>query len=344
VIALASALLDELGAADLDRVLAHEWAQVQRRDDIAQVAQGAIRAVVGWHPAVWWLGRQIAFEREAACDQMAVAITGSAKGYAACLAALAALPPAPGSALPMLAAGAPSRLHRRVVRILALRPGGAARAGRAVAIAGGLAVLVSAVAAGRVRVVTAEPSPMTLTAGAPPRAAVAEVRPLSPSLAAQAAESDLNPMASQKIGGSRTARQRPAGLATSSSLQSAHWPVAEVNMRPPAAGVAEVAGDAPFSAPAQPPNAPSQPPNAPAQPPNAPAQPQSAQAQPPSAPETARLESSPAVWVHAAEAGVGLARVSKVAGVATAGFFNRFGKKIADSFEAAGARPSRQSE
>src|SRR5580765_5940344 len=38
VIALAPTLPSQLGAADLDRVLVHEWAHVQRRDDLAQFA------------------------------------------------------------------------------------------------------------------------------------------------------------------------------------------------------------------------------------------------------------------------------------------------------------------
>ena len=53
---------------------------------------GSFALVVGWHPAAWWLERQLEFEREAACDEIAVSVTGSAKEYATCLATLAALP------------------------------------------------------------------------------------------------------------------------------------------------------------------------------------------------------------------------------------------------------------
>ena len=91
VIALAPRLLKQLSGPDLDRVLVHEWAHVQRRDDLAQLLQQLVRAIAGWHPAAWWLERRLDFEREVACDEVAVDVTGSAKGYAACLVTLAAM-------------------------------------------------------------------------------------------------------------------------------------------------------------------------------------------------------------------------------------------------------------
>ena len=57
VIAVAPALVQQLTAAELDRIVIHEWAHVQRRDDFANVAQLMARLLAGWHPAVWWLDR-----------------------------------------------------------------------------------------------------------------------------------------------------------------------------------------------------------------------------------------------------------------------------------------------
>ena len=91
VIAIAPALVQHLTADELDRVVIHEWAHVQRRDDLANVAQLVARVLAGWHPAVWWLDRRLQAERETACDEMAVALTGSSKVYAACLVKLAGL-------------------------------------------------------------------------------------------------------------------------------------------------------------------------------------------------------------------------------------------------------------
>ena len=92
LIAVAPTLIERLSVADLDRVLIHEWAHVQRHDDLAQLVQRIVHIVVGWHPAAWWLERQLEFEREVACDEIAVSVTGSAKEYATCLTTLAALP------------------------------------------------------------------------------------------------------------------------------------------------------------------------------------------------------------------------------------------------------------
>ena len=134
-IALAPALIDQLDLKDLDRVLVHEWAHVQRRDDLAQLAQRFAGIAIGWHPAAWWLERQLDFEREAACDQIAVSVTGSAKAYATCLAMLAARPESQSVPVGALAAASPSLLRSRIVRILALTRDTRPRPWRAIAVA-----------------------------------------------------------------------------------------------------------------------------------------------------------------------------------------------------------------
>ena len=85
MIAVAPSLLTTLDAGELDRVLIHEWAHVQRRDDLVHILQIVVRIIAGWHPALWWIDRRLHLEREIACDEMTVAATGSPKSYAACL-------------------------------------------------------------------------------------------------------------------------------------------------------------------------------------------------------------------------------------------------------------------
>jgi len=75
-IALAPALLKHLDDDHLDCVAIHEWAHVQRRDDIGLLVQMLVQVVAGWHPAVWWLDRQLSIEREVACDEIAIGVTG----------------------------------------------------------------------------------------------------------------------------------------------------------------------------------------------------------------------------------------------------------------------------
>src|SRR3954471_23302360 len=91
MIAVSASLLKTLDRDELDRVLIHEWAHVQRRDDLVNIVQIVVRAIAGWHPALWWIDRRLHVEREIACDEMTVAITGSPKTYAKCLVKLATL-------------------------------------------------------------------------------------------------------------------------------------------------------------------------------------------------------------------------------------------------------------
>lgn len=120
-IAVAPALLGRLTTDELDRVVIHEWAHVQRRDDVLNVMQIAVRTIAGWHPAVIALERQLRIEREAACDEIAVSITGSAKRYAACLTAIAALGAVRHQPMPVVGALSSPALRMRIARILSQR-------------------------------------------------------------------------------------------------------------------------------------------------------------------------------------------------------------------------------
>ena len=89
LIAVSPEALERLTDDELDQVVLHEWAHVQRRDDYARLIQLAIRSVAGLHPAVWWIGRRLEIEREIACDDYAVNVTGGARRLAVSLTKLA---------------------------------------------------------------------------------------------------------------------------------------------------------------------------------------------------------------------------------------------------------------
>ena len=91
IIALPRSLVRRLDDAELDQVVLHEHGHVQRRDDWAAAAHAGIEALSGWHPAVWWIGRQLRLEREVACDDWVLRRTSSGRDYAACLARVASL-------------------------------------------------------------------------------------------------------------------------------------------------------------------------------------------------------------------------------------------------------------
>lgn len=82
-------IMRELSPAELNQILIHELAHLRRRDDWTNLAQQFVRAVFFFHPAVWWIEKRIALEREMACDDAVLLETASPRAYAECLARLA---------------------------------------------------------------------------------------------------------------------------------------------------------------------------------------------------------------------------------------------------------------
>ncbi|HUJ22242.1 MAG TPA: M56 family metallopeptidase [Bryobacteraceae bacterium] len=81
--------LDRLTDAECDHVLLHELAHVRRGDHWTNLFQKLVEAVLFFHPAVWWTAKKLNLERESACDDWVVHVTGEPKPYAACLAKMA---------------------------------------------------------------------------------------------------------------------------------------------------------------------------------------------------------------------------------------------------------------
>jgi beta-lactamase regulating signal transducer with metallopeptidase domain len=79
----------ELSDSDLTAVLLHELAHLRRRDDWTNLAQKVLGAIFFFHPAMWWVERKLALEREMACDELVLASTGNRQAYAECLVSLA---------------------------------------------------------------------------------------------------------------------------------------------------------------------------------------------------------------------------------------------------------------
>ena len=118
MIAVAPSLVRTLDADELDRVLIHEWAHVQRRDDLVNILQIVVRIIAGWHPALWWIDRRLRIEREIACDEITVAVTGSAKAYAECLLKLSSLSGTSPTIRTAPAIFTPAGLRARVIKIV----------------------------------------------------------------------------------------------------------------------------------------------------------------------------------------------------------------------------------
>lgn len=85
VILIPDFLVNHLTPTELDQVLLHEIAHLKRHDDWAKLLQKMIRALFFFHPAVWWIDRQLDAEREIACDDWVAQVTHQRRQYAACL-------------------------------------------------------------------------------------------------------------------------------------------------------------------------------------------------------------------------------------------------------------------
>jgi beta-lactamase regulating signal transducer with metallopeptidase domain len=81
--------LQELSTAELNSILIHELTHLRRRDDWTNLTQQILKALLFFHPAVWWIENKLALEREMACDDAVLAETANPRGYAQCLISVA---------------------------------------------------------------------------------------------------------------------------------------------------------------------------------------------------------------------------------------------------------------
>lgn len=82
---LPSSSLESLSLQQTETVLAHELAHIQRGDYLVNLLQATVEALLFYHPAIWWVSRQIRREREHCCDDLALSVSGSAVAYAKAL-------------------------------------------------------------------------------------------------------------------------------------------------------------------------------------------------------------------------------------------------------------------
>jgi hypothetical protein len=78
-------LLNEFSPEELDHVFLHELAHIARRDDWTNLFARLIGALLPVHPVAAWVLKRIEQDREIACDDWVVAMTGEARPYAASL-------------------------------------------------------------------------------------------------------------------------------------------------------------------------------------------------------------------------------------------------------------------
>ncbi|HLO68730.1 MAG TPA: M56 family metallopeptidase, partial [Holophaga sp.] len=106
----------------LEAILAHELSHVRRWDFLVNFVQNLAEILLFFHPALWWVSRQVRREREHCCDDAAILACGDRLRYAEALAALEALRPSPPTDIRLAPAGHGGALVNRIRRILTACP------------------------------------------------------------------------------------------------------------------------------------------------------------------------------------------------------------------------------
>jgi bla regulator protein blaR1 len=154
IVLLPVTALTGLSEEQLQSVIAHELAHIQRLDPFVNLFQISVETLLFYHPAVWWLNKRIRAEREHCCDDIAVSLCGNPVEYARALTLMEEWRSAP--ALAMAANRGP--LSERIFRVLGRKSIGAAT--RGIGLSGGMLCLTAALVAGNTLLGIAYPKPI----------------------------------------------------------------------------------------------------------------------------------------------------------------------------------------
>ena len=104
-----------LGPEIREAILCHEMMHVNRRDWLFTLAEELVRAVLWFHPAIWWVISEIQLAREQTVDQAVIETTQARESYLDALLLMAGIT-TPVSSRQMDLAPAPMFLRRRHLR------------------------------------------------------------------------------------------------------------------------------------------------------------------------------------------------------------------------------------
>ena len=79
-------MISQLHPSQVEAILAHEIAHILRSDMLTQTLCSLAKALLFYHPAMWWMQRSLAEEREFACDEFALNLTANPPALAKALA------------------------------------------------------------------------------------------------------------------------------------------------------------------------------------------------------------------------------------------------------------------
>lgn len=117
VILLPVSLFTGLTITQIEVLILHELAHIRRRDFAVNLLQTLIEILFFYHPALWWISREIREEREHCCDDAVLAIHNDPVLYSEALTQIQLHHFSPKKRLVMSATGNKSALSKRVFRL-----------------------------------------------------------------------------------------------------------------------------------------------------------------------------------------------------------------------------------
>lgn len=111
------ALVNQLDSDQVEAILIHELSHIRRNDFLLNLIKTAIETFLFYNPFVWMAGRFIHIEREHACDDLVLKVTGKPLNYAHALLKLELLKDKSSPAYALAATGKTQNLYQRIKRI-----------------------------------------------------------------------------------------------------------------------------------------------------------------------------------------------------------------------------------
>ena len=161
VIMVPTSIFTTLTPDEIESLLLHELVHLRRYDFLVNVLQCAIETVLFFHPGIHWLSRRVRLERELACDEEVIRLTGDRFTYSRALLSLAELPRLPHPAL----AASDGDLTTRIHAVLGMKRFGAARSVVAFIVPAVCLVVFAAILIGRHQLTDTEPTTNTPAQG-----------------------------------------------------------------------------------------------------------------------------------------------------------------------------------
>lgn len=231
VILLPAEMDDDASTGDVEHVLRHELAHVERRDDWVNLSQQIIQAALFFHPAVWWISGKLSLEREIACDDHVLEASGRPKTYALTLANVAMRFNHASHLLAPGVSDSNSQLQQRITMILNTKRDRSPRLARR-----RLGLFTTATAILAVIAINCAPRLVLGQSAAPASAAGPSVSPVAPS--ADGTPAALPPDSSETSSGPRF--KEGDTTATSAPVASNYLPAPPAPPTPTSSSVAPV--------------------------------------------------------------------------------------------------------